>query len=125
MLIGVAAAAQSEKTTKDGIFSEEQAKRGHTIYVNRCASCHSDDLSGGTGAPLAGDAFFESWSGQTADALRLRIKEGMPADNPGTLSDQETVDVIAYLLKFNKLPEGPQPLPADSGTLVGITIVKP
>ena len=46
------------KTTQDGVYSEDQAKRGEQTYAKACASCHGADLSGSGQAPALGDADF-------------------------------------------------------------------
>src|SRR5439155_1633116 len=44
--------AQAPKTSWDGVYSDEQSKRGAALYGQHCASCHGDDLSGtGSEAP--------------------------------------------------------------------------
>jgi hypothetical protein len=45
----------------------------------------------------------------------------MPIDKPGTLSRQQTADVLAYMLSLSKTPAGTTPLPADAGALARIT----
>ena len=37
----------------------------------------------------------------------------MPQDAPGTLSAEQTADVVAYLLSGNRLPAGDAALPGD------------
>ena len=42
----------------DGVYTDEQAKRGTPLYSQFCASCHGPDLTGGEMAPaLAGGDF--------------------------------------------------------------------
>ena len=119
-------AAQAPKTTKDGIFTAEQVTRGQPVYVAACASCHGDDLLGGGFAPaLTSDTFLAAWTGQKLDGLYSRIKETMPADKPGSLSDQANADLLAYILKINGFAPGTQPLPFDAAALALITITKP
>ena len=36
----------------DGVYTEEQAKRGEELYRKECASCHGYTLVGGVGAAL-------------------------------------------------------------------------
>ena len=59
----------------DGIYTEEQAKRGRALYSETCAACHAADLSGGEMAPaLAGTDFMSNWNGLSVDDLFERIK---------------------------------------------------
>ena len=73
--------------------------RGAGIYAARCASCHGARGEGTTVAtPLWGS---ESWN-IGAGMARVRtaaafIRQLMPRDRPGSLSDQEAFDVAAYI----------------------------
>jgi mono/diheme cytochrome c family protein len=114
------------KTTKDGIYTAEQSTRGEAVYKGKCSSCHGDDLTGGGFAPaLAGDAFFEQWSEKKLSELSSEIKDSMPADKPGSLTPDETADVLAYVLKSNGLPAGAAPLSNDAAALAQVAIAKP
>jgi mono/diheme cytochrome c family protein len=91
----------------DGVYTEEQAKRGEEMYRKECASCHGDTLVGGGGAaPLTGGAFLSNWNGLTVGDLFERIRKTMPQGSLGKLSKQQDADVLAYLLSFNKFPSG-------------------
>ena len=46
----------------------------------------------------------------------------MPADAPGSMTPQQTVDVTAYVLKLNKFPAGQTELPTDVVALKKIMI---
>jgi S-disulfanyl-L-cysteine oxidoreductase SoxD len=46
----------------------------------------------------------------------------MPYGQPATLSKQEYIDIIAYVLMVNGYPAGAQPLPLDPRILKRITI---
>jgi quinoprotein glucose dehydrogenase len=118
-------AADEPKTTMDGVYTNDQATRGKTQYSQACANCHMDDLSGsGQALPLAGDAFTETWEGQSVADLFDLIHNTMPQDKPGTLSPDATVDVIAYLLQYNKFPPGSDELKNDPAALKNILITK-
>ncbi len=109
----------------DGVFTDAQAARGKAVYSQNCASCHMDDLSGsGQALPLAGDAFMETWDGQTVADLNDLVHNTMPQDKPGSLSANDTVDVISYLLQFNKFPAGKDELKPDPAGLKNILISK-
>src|SRR5690349_3636261 len=91
----------------DGVYTEEQAKRGEESYRKECASCHGDTLVGGGGAaPLTGGAFLSNWNGLTVGDLFDRIRKTMPQGSLGKLTKQQDADILAYLLSFNKFPSG-------------------
>jgi len=108
----------SMRSVWDGVYTPEQAQRGHVLYSANCSSCHGDDLGGIEGAPqLAGGEFMSVWNGLTANDLFGRIRTTMPADHPGKLSDAEVLDVLAYILAQNNLPAGNLELPHGSDGL--------
>lgn len=111
-------------TTNDGVFTQEQAKRGEGLYQAECASCHGSEMSGGEMAPpLTGAEFVANWNDMSVGDLFERIRVSMPASNPGSLSRQQNADIVAYLLSFDKYPAGRAELPALTEALKGIKIV--
>jgi mono/diheme cytochrome c family protein len=119
--------AQSPASTRDGVYTDAQAARGQASYKTACASCHGDSLQGSGAAtpPLAGPDFTANWTGQTLGDLFDRIQTTMPADHPATLSRSVNADIVAYILKANKLPAGKQDLPADAEALKQIRFEAP
>jgi mono/diheme cytochrome c family protein len=117
--------AKPTKTAMDGVYTDDQAKRGKAQYSQTCASCHMDDLSGsGQALPLAGDAFLQVWEGQSVNDLFQLILTTMPQDKPGTLTPEATLDVAAYLLQYNQFPSGKEELKNDPDALKAILITK-
>ena len=95
-VIAVILSGQAQKTVWDGVFTEEQAKRGADVYAEKCAMCHGDSLGGVESAPaLTGPAFYANWEGETLNALFERIRMSMPQDNPGSLSRTQNAEIIA------------------------------
>jgi mono/diheme cytochrome c family protein len=98
---------QSTRSVWDGVYTAEQAKRGQPLYQQHCASCHTEQLSGGEEAPdLTGGAFLRSWNGATANDLFEKIRVSMPQNRPGSLSRQNNADVVAYIFSVNQFPAG-------------------
>ena len=115
--------AQEKKSVWDGVYSEEQATRGATLYAERCARCHGDGLGGVESAPaLTGSAFYANWEGETLESLFERIRSSMPADKPGSLSRAQNADVLAHMLKVGGYPAGPTALDGQAGALTTIAI---
>jgi mono/diheme cytochrome c family protein len=122
LALGVGAAAQST-STRSGVYTDEQAKRGEVISNKLCTSCHGPELSGGEAGPtLVGLEFTGNWNNLTVLDFYDRVHTTMPADAPGTLTPQQASDVIAYILKLNKYPAGKSELPTDVALLKGIKI---
>jgi mono/diheme cytochrome c family protein len=102
----------------NGIYTEEQAKRGDPLYSQKCASCHGQDLTGGELAPaLTGAEFASNWSGLSVGDLFERIRISMPQDNPGTLSRQQIADILAFVLSKGGFPAGTTELPREGEVL--------
>lgn len=106
---------------RDGVYTEEQARRGEKIYGEQCAACHGADLAGVTPFPgLTGSTFVRNWDGSTLDTIVDRLQKTMPPDDPKKMTRQQHVDVLAYLLKMNGHPAGAAELPQDARTLTSI-----
>jgi quinoprotein glucose dehydrogenase len=104
------------KSTQDGVYTDAQAKRGEAAYSKTCAGCHGPDLAGADTAPsLTGAEFNAGWTDQTVDDLFQRIKTTMPGDAPGTLSDEQCADILAFLLSKDGFPAGQAELIAGTG----------
>jgi mono/diheme cytochrome c family protein len=110
--------AQPTKSVWDGIYTEEQAKRGGPLYSEQCASCHGPELMGGEMAPpLASGDFLSGWDGLTVGDLFERIRISMPQNAPGSLSGQQNADILAFMFSVNKFPTGSADLPKEAGIL--------
>ena len=113
----------------DGVFTEAQAARGRQAYSGACGLCHGRRLNGApddpdmvSTPPLARARFLRVWEGRSLAALLAYTRLTMPEDNPGSLSEQEYVDVVAYLLSMSRMPAGDDELPSDSRSLAHIVI---
>jgi mono/diheme cytochrome c family protein len=106
-------APDSARSTMDGVYTEDQAKRGRSIYGLTCQSCH-------TPASHAGPAFLAAWGGRPIAELYFFIRDNMPQTDPGILSAKEYAQVVAYLLQLNGMPPGPDELPIESSALESI-----
>lgn len=112
-LVAAAATGQTpsgtETTVRDGVYSEEQSKRGRAAYDAKCASCHD----GGTMGPeLWGYSFLAQWENKHVGAFFTRIQTTMPEDKPGSLSESEVLDIVAYVLQTNGFPAGDKAIPS-------------
>jgi mono/diheme cytochrome c family protein len=115
--------AAQMRTAREGVYSDAQATRGQGTYKERCSPCHGDTLGGGLGPPLTGDDFMRAWGTQPLSDLANKIRNTMPADKPGTLTPQQSADVVAYLLRAGKFPAGRAELAADEAALKQITFL--
>jgi hypothetical protein len=73
--------------------------------------------------PLTGDMFWQNWDTHSANHLVERVCATMPEDNPGDLERQRYIDIIAYVLRTNKI-QWAGDLPSDVDALKKIVIKK-
>lgn len=113
-LVSAAPQAAQGKSVNDGVFTDEQVKRGEAAYKKDCVSCHGDGLDGDGFAPaLSGSEFMSNWNGTTVGDLYDRIRISMPPSNPASVPAQSKADIIAFVLHHNKYPTGKTELAAD------------
>jgi mono/diheme cytochrome c family protein len=103
-----------------GVYTAAQAAAGAKLFSADCAQCHGQKLEGIAGPALAGKAFLDKWSGQTADDLHYVMSTQMPLTAPGSLKPDEYLDLVAYVLQQNGYAPGSDPLTAAK--LKGIKI---
>jgi len=102
-----APASSESRSVWDGVYTEEQAKRGEPVYQKECASCHGALLTGGESSPpLTGGTFLSNWNGLTLGDLFDRIRKTMPQSAPGKLTRPQVADTLAFILSVNKFPAG-------------------
>jgi len=100
-------APQETRSVWSGVYTKEQAERGRVTYLGRCAQCHAENLAGNPPAPpLRGTSFAARWNGQSVRDIHSRIRSTMPVDEPGSLSREETFDIVSYLFQANGYPGG-------------------
>lgn len=92
------------RVTGQGIDSVKSAARGDTangrqVYVAQCARCHGANGEGTFGAPAAwGPRSFSVGAGMARWRVTAAfVRHNMPNDRRDSLSDQEAVDVAAYI----------------------------
>jgi mono/diheme cytochrome c family protein len=128
VLAASAVAQTAARNVWDGVYTADQATQGKALFADKCATCHGADLNGGEMAPpLVGGIFMGDWVGQSAGDLFTRIHTTMPANDPGSLSNAQASQVLAYILSVNQFPAGSTALPSDDAGLapIAITAEKP
>ena len=129
LLLGSVSALDAQpvaQSTSAGVFTEEQAKRGEAAYKEHCAGCHGTDLqSTDREVPhLTGDS-FKRWIGKSIGEKFEDARDNMPPREERSLPDQVYLDVITFILRFNKVPVGAQELKPDPAILKQIKIGDP
>lgn len=103
-------------STMDGVYTAAQATRGEESYFSLCVSCHPP------GTMHSEPTFSTRWAGRPLSDLYDVIKNTMPKNDPGTLTPEESVQLVAYLLKMNGLPMGKIELSTEPEALKKIRI---
>ncbi len=129
VLVAGIASAQARISTRisiwDRVYTDAQAMRGHTLYMQSCARCHGADLSGTYEIPPLVGRFMPYWSGSTLDALFDYVSTAMPLDHPGALGAGANADIVAFILKSNDIPSGSKELSPTGLKVINFDSAKP
>ena len=85
------------------------ASQGGSVYSSTCSVCHGNNGQGGIGPALWGsNATLGTYKGTTlfnknAQDMLNFISTKMPLTAPGSLSNEQYIDVLAYILIQNNL----------------------
>src|SRR3712207_2099549 len=100
VLGGVTPAADAQPSPVSAA-QNPQVARGEQAYSLACAFCHGNNLEGGEGPALIGGGRMAPYV--NAARLYQYTRGTMPLDAPGSLSEQQYYDLVAYLLARNNL----------------------
>ena len=103
-----------QQSTRDGVYTVEQARRGEKIVNDVCSACHLQDWFT--------EILIQSWAGAQLSMLYELMATTMPQDSPGGLTPQQYADVLAYIFELNELPAGQEELSARKEVLGTILI---
>ena len=132
LLCAGAAAAQTPEPPRKTVakvpaFSLAQAARGKAAYDANCTGCHLAGLDGSAnptanakGAPLIGSRFVQDFGEGKVSALFNKMQRDMPGGKPGSLTEQQYLDIVSFVLQQNKFPAGQVELTVEAATDVWI-----
>jgi mono/diheme cytochrome c family protein len=106
-----------ELTEEPTTAEPQQVTAGMQAYDSNCARCHGANLVDGF-APKLSKPTLAKYG--TAQELFDYLRQSMPKDNPGSLSEQEYYDVTSYLLFKQDLLEADQVVTSETAS--GITL---
>ncbi|SRR5712691_3221718 len=106
VMFAVTVAAGADRTVWDGVYTAAQATRGEAAFDGYCRSCHN--------AAFQGPRFIDRWREDRLSSLFNFMSTKMPRDSPGSASQAEYLDIVAYILSLNGLPAGAQELTASA-----------
>ena len=102
-------------------YTESQAQSGQSLYIQSCAACHLPDLTGSFEAPALNDANFQgNWANRNVSELVDLLRQTMPPQAPASLTEQQYIDIIAYLLSANDIASGSTDLISAANAVVFI-----
>ncbi|MGM0633703.1 MAG: cytochrome c [Pseudomonadota bacterium] len=108
--------ADDPETIADGVYTEEQAANGETLYEENCSSCHNM-------------GFYEQSLGnrvnQPVSFMFEEVLGTMPLDAPGFLPIETYEDIFAYIFSGLGFPAGDVELRYDSGMMDQVRLVQP
>jgi mono/diheme cytochrome c family protein len=96
------------------LYTSEQASQGALAYYQNCAMCHGPGLDGQPGGfpgpALKGVDFADpSYDFHVKDIFNF-VAKLMPAQTPGSLTPEQDVQIMAFLLQQNGYPAGTREL---------------
>ena len=103
----------------DAVYTEEQASSGAALYDEQCVSWHGSirQLIPEMAALLADHTFRARWKERSLGELFELIQVEMPQDAPGSLTVDETSQLLAFILQGNRQPAGEHELSRDMEVL--------
>jgi mono/diheme cytochrome c family protein len=123
-VISWSAAVEAAGAKPPALYSNAQAAQGASSYASKCAMCHGASLEGGAGPPLSGPnmtTLGEKTHLSVGDMFTY-ITTNMPMNAPASLSKDEYVKILAYILKQNGYPAGSKPLTYASATSAKVPV---
>jgi len=101
------------RTVNDGVYTEEQAEAGETLYAQHCILCHDKKYF----RPV-----LKRWEGQPLSIMFTVMSTSMPESNPGFLSLEEYTDILAYILSLSRYEPGDTELDYQDGALDDLVV---
>ena len=101
-----------KRNISEGVYTQAQAILGKDDHDANCKACHS--------MKFYRDIWF-AWEERPLMNFWYILVSEMPSDNPGSLSDDEYTNIVAYILSDLGFPAGDVPLD-PSNEMEGITI---
>lgn len=96
-------------------FTDDQADRGRDLFRAQCTECHYS-------SEFSDSQFKFKWSRRSAGNLYNLIQSSMPETAPGSLTPEEAIAVVTYIMRMNGFEPGATELPADRAVLDGISL---
>jgi len=110
--IAIVAPRHSEAAGSSVSFSAAQVNTGEKNYQAKCSTCHGTSLEGGAGPALSGPNFqtLNSKVHAKVGDIFTYMTTNMPLNAPASLSHDEYVSILAFILSKNGYHPGSSPL---------------
>lgn len=125
LALAAASGTAQARSIWDGVYTDAQADRGHTQYMQNCSRCHGVNLWGTYEIPSLMGRSMHYYSGSNLDAFLDYISTAMPLGRPGSLSPAANAEIMAYILKMNGVPSGNAELTAEGARKISFDSVRP
>jgi len=102
-------------TSGTATFTEAQADRGRDTFRGMCTECHYS-------SEFSDSQFKFKWSRRSAGNLFALIQNEMPETAPGSLTPEESVEIVSYILRMNGFDAGASELAPDRAVLDGVSL---
>lgn len=106
--------------SSNGVFTQEQATAGKRAYDTQCAMCHGAKLLGPNAPALIGPDVMQNFD--TVAGLYNYTAAAMPPQAPGRLTQQDYINITAYILQANGARAGDAELTADQDRIARIVL---
>ena len=119
--VDVARGSGVQKTSNDGVYTKAQADGAKAQFDKICAECHPFTVAEKKkikDIPLGDEPFFENWEGRALSEIVTTVVLTMPNDGSAVVSDEEALDLVAYILQKNGFPAGSSPLTTTTASAV-------
>lgn len=97
------------------LYTAEQLTNGTALYEKLCRDCHED-------ADYTNEKFRTKWNGRTLYDLYEDIRTKMPDDAPNSLTREQYAEAMAYVLKLNGVPAGPNAIAPNDSAMKAVTL---
>jgi len=116
--IGLGSVAASGAPSPKVSFSAAQAAAGDKLYAAKCSACHGERLEGGAGPALSGATLttLSKNTKLTIGDMFTFITQQMPLNEPASLTHDQYVSIMAYILHFNGYKAGAKSLTYAAAT---------
>jgi cytochrome c len=121
LLLVACSGGPASPTGGNGQTAGQMAGAGQTVFADKCSPCHGDRGQGVSSPSVIGSG-ANLGKFNTGKGLYDYVKSNMPFNAPGSLSDQEYLNVVAFLLVQDNYVSSDTQL--DTGKLESVNLKK-